>query len=107
MRALLTSRKSAPDAIIRMEISLRGVLRNCGLKLVLVLNGRYEAPVRELIAGNAMLEAVAEPMLGARAVLRREFAELEKLVRNLAKQDPVCRLLMTLPVSADSILYTS
>ena len=33
MRALLTSRKSVKDAIINMELSLRGVLRNFGLKL--------------------------------------------------------------------------
>ena len=87
MRALLTSRKSVLDAIIRMEISLRGVLRNFGLKLGLISKGRYEARVRELVAGNAMLEAAAEPILGARAALRRELAELEKLVRTLARQD--------------------
>ena len=97
MRALLTSRKSVLDAIVRMELSLRGVLRNFGLKLGQVSKGRYEARVRELVAGDAMLEAAAEPMLGARAALRRELAGLEKLVRNLAKQDPVCRLLMTMP----------
>ena len=97
MRALLTSRKSVQDAIIRMEISLRGVLRNFGLKLGPVSKGRYEARVRELVAGNAMLEAAAEPILGARAALRRELAELEKLVRNLARQDRACRLLMTMP----------
>ena len=97
MRALLTSRKSVLDAIVRMEVSLRGVLRNFGLKLGLVSKGRYEARVRELVASNAMLEAAAEPILHARAALRRELAELEKLVRDLARQDPVCRLLMTMP----------
>ena len=61
MRALLTSRKSVKDAIINMELSLRGVLRNFGLKLGQVSKGRYEARVRGLIAGNAMLEAAAEP----------------------------------------------
>ena len=85
MRALLTSRKSVLDAIIRMEISLRGVLRNFGLKLGRVSKGRYEARVRELVAGNAMLEAAAEPILRARADLRRELAGLEKLVRTLAR----------------------
>ena len=60
-RALLSSRKSVKDAIIDMELSLRGVLRNFGLKLGQVSKGRYEARVRELIAGNAMLDAAAEP----------------------------------------------
>ena len=88
MRALLTSRKSVLDALTDMELSLRGVLRNFGLKLGHVSKGRWETRVRELIAGNAMLEAAAEPILRARAALRRELAGLEKLVRNLARQDP-------------------
>ena len=54
------------DAIVRMEISLRGVLRNFGLKLGQVSKGRYDARVRELIAGDAMLEAAAEPILPER-----------------------------------------
>ena len=44
-----------------------------------------------------MLEAAAEPILRARRALRRELAGLEKLVRKLAVEDPVCRLLMTMP----------
>ena len=97
MRAVLTSRKSVLNALTDMELSLRGVLRNFGLKLGHVSKGRYEARVRELTAGNPMLEAAAEPILRARAGLRRELADLETLVRNIAKQDPVCRLLMTMP----------
>ena len=96
-RALLSSLKSVKDALINMELSLRGVLRNFGLKLGQVSKGRYEARVRELIASNAMLEAAAEPILRARQALRHELAGLEKLVRNLAGKDPVCRLLMTMP----------
>ena len=97
MRALLTSRRSVKDALTDMELSARGVLRNFGLKLGQVSKGRWEARVRELIAGNAMLEAAAEPILRARVALRRELAGLEKLVRDLAREDPVCRLLMTMP----------
>ena len=96
-RALLSSRKSVKDALINMELSLRDVLRNFGLKLGPVSKGRWEARVREVIAGNAMLEAAAEPILRARAALRRELTGLEKLVRDLAGKDPVCRLLMTMP----------
>ena len=97
MRALLSSRKSVKDVLIKIELSLRGVLRNFGLKLGRVSKGCWEARVRELIAGNALLEAAAEPILRARAGLRRELAGLEKLVRHLAIDDPVCRLLMTMP----------
>ena len=97
VRALLSSRKSVLNVLTDLELSLRGVLRNFGLKLGQVSKGRYEARVRELIAGNAMLEAAAEPILRARADLRGELAGLEKLVRRLAREDRVCRLLMTMP----------
>ena len=93
----MSSRKSVKDVLIKIELSLRGVLRNFGLKLGRVSKGCWEARVRELIAGNALLEAAAEPILRARAGLRRELAGLEKLVRHLAIDDPVCRLLMTMP----------
>ena len=69
MRALLTSRRSLVDALTDMELSLRGVLRNFGLKLGRVSKGRYEARVRELVASNTMLEAAAEPILRARGRL--------------------------------------
>ena len=93
VRALLSSRKSVLNVLTDLELSLRGVLRNFGLKLGQVSKGRYKARVRELIAGNAMLEAAAEPILRARADLRRELAGLEKLVRRLTREDWVCRLL--------------
>ena len=97
VRALLSARRSVVDALTDLELSLRGVLRNFGLKLGRVSKGRYAARVRELVAGNAMLEAAAEPILRARAALRRELAGLERRVRELARQDPVCRLLRTMP----------
>lgn len=44
-----------------------------------------------------MLEAATAPMLRARASLRHELAGLERQVRLLAQEDPLCRLLMTMP----------
>ena len=78
MRALLTARRAIQKAAIDVELSLRGVLRNFGLKLGKVSKGGYEARVRELAAGNAMLETMAEAMLRARAALRAELAGLER-----------------------------
>ena len=44
MRALLTSRKSVQDALTNLELSLRGVLRNFGLKLGQGLQGPLRGP---------------------------------------------------------------
>ncbi len=57
----------------------------------------FEARVRELAEGNAMLEAAVAPILRARTALRTELAQLEKLVRDLAAKDPACQLMMTMP----------
>ena len=43
------------------------------------------------------METMAEAMLRARAALREELAGLERRLRDLAKQDAACRLIMTMP----------
>jgi len=96
-RALLSARKAIQKALIDLELSLRGVLRNFGLKMGKVSKGRYEDRVRELIDGNTMLEATAQPILTLRKGIRTELARLEKKLRDLVKDDPECRLLMTMP----------
>lgn len=97
MRALLSSRKAIQQAVSSLELSIRGVLRNFGLKMGQVAKGRFEQRVLELAEGNPMLEAAANPILSARRALRQELAGVEKLLRDHAKSDPVCRHLMTMP----------
>ncbi len=97
MRALLSARKAVQQAAINLEQSIRGVLRNFGLKMGRVAKGRFEARVQELTEGNPMLEAAANPILASRRMLRQELASLEKVLRNHAKEDPVCHTLMTMP----------
>lgn len=67
------------------------------LKVGAISRGRYNMRVRELVEGNALLEAATVAMLKSRAALRSELANLEREVRGLARDDPVCRLLMTMP----------
>lgn len=97
VRATLTARKAIQQNMIALEMSLRGLLRNFGLKVGAISRGRFEHRIRELAEGNAMLETATNPMLRARASLRQELAGLEKLVRQIAQDDPVCLRLMTMP----------
>ena len=97
VRALLGARKAIQQGMIALELSLRGLLRNFGLKVGAISRGRFDVRIRELAEGNAMLEAATAPMLRARASLRHELAGLERQVRLLAQEDPICRLLMTMP----------
>lgn len=97
VRSLLSARKAVQQGMISLEMSLRGLLRNFGLKVGAISRGRFEHRIQELTTGNAMLEAATEPMLRARAALRQELAGLERYVRGLAQEDEVCQRLMSMP----------
>ena len=96
-RALLCSRNALVEGIIRLELSVRGILRNFGLKLGRVSKGCWEERVRELSSDNAMLSDAVAPILRLRAQMRGELAMMTKRVRSLAMSDATCRQLMTMP----------
>ena len=96
-RMLLTSRKLLQRKLLDVEFDLRGTLRNFGLKVGVVSGGRYEARVRELVAGFPRLAAIAEPLLSVRRVMRQQLAVLHKMLLDTVRDDPVCRRLMTAP----------
>jgi transposase len=97
VRALLVGRKLLQGKLVDVELSLRGLLRGFGLKLGEVSRGRFAARVRELAAGQPMLERVVEPMLRAREALRTEYQVLHRAVLAIVRGDAVCRRLMTVP----------
>jgi transposase len=97
VRALLVGRKLLQGKLVDVELSIRGLLRGFGLKLGEVSRGRFAARVRELAAGQPMLERVVEPMLRAREALRTEHQVLHRAVLALVRGDAVCRRLMTVP----------
>ncbi len=79
VRAVLGARKAIQQGMIALELSVRGLLRNFGLKVGAISRGRYEHRIRELVDGNSMLQAATCPMLRARATMRQELAGLEPL----------------------------
>jgi transposase len=97
VRALLVGRKLLQGKLVDVELGIRGLLRGFGLKLGDVSKGRFAARVRELAAGQPMLERVVEPMLRARDALRAEFHVLHRAVLAIVREDAVCRRLMTVP----------
>jgi transposase len=97
VRTLLSARKLLQSKLFDVEMSLRGMLRNFGLKVGHTTPQRFAARIGELVAGQATLEAVAAALIAAHEVLRRELAGLDKRVRGLAGADPRVRLLMSAP----------
>jgi transposase len=97
VRALLVARKLLLGKLLDVEISIRGILRGFGLKLGLVTRKSFESRVRELCAGQMMLEQVGSAMLAARSSLQAEYSKLHKELLSIVRKDEVCRRLMTTP----------
>jgi transposase len=96
-RAVLTARKLLQNKLHDVEASLRGTLRGFGLKVGKTTPMRFAGRIRELVAGQASLQAIAEALLAVHAVLLREFNGFERRVRTMARQDARARLLMSTP----------
>jgi transposase len=106
LRALLSARKLVQSKLHDVAMSLRGILRGFGLKVGRVTPRQFPGRVRELVAGQATLEVVAEALLAAHAVLKRELAGFERRLRTMARDDARARLLMSAPGVATIVSLT-
>jgi len=95
LRAMLGARKFIQSKLRDTENHLRGILRGFGLKVGKTTAKSFPGRIRELVAGQANLEVIAQAMLEAHAVLLREFNGFEKRVRRMAREHAKARLLMT------------
>jgi len=105
-RAMLTARKLVQKMLHEVEMSLRGVLRGFGLKVGKTTPVQFEARTRELVAGHPSLEVIAQSLLAARAVLRRELNAFERRLRAMARCDTRARLLMSVPAVGTIVSLT-
>lgn len=97
LRALLTARKVCQSKMIDIEISVRGILRNFGMKVGLTTKNDYEDRIRVLIAEDRMLQIAIEPLLAARVAIREQYTILHKAMQQVSRNDEVCQRLMTAP----------
>lgn len=97
LRMLLRHRKLLQAKALDVENDLRGTLRNFGLKVGVASGRRFEARIRELVAGDADLAAMAEPLLVVRQVLREQAAAVHRRLIVMAREDAVAQRLMTIP----------
>ena len=96
-RMLLVNRQQLLTKAQDIENSVRGSLKVFGLRIGIVSRRVFEARVLELVADHQIIGAITEPMLRVRRVLLEAFDELDRLCRRVARQDAVCRRLMTVP----------
>ena len=97
VRAVLTARKLVQNKLHDVEMHLRGILRNFGLKVGRTAPKGFAGRIGELVAGHATLEEIASALLSVHEVLSREFAGLEKRVRAMARASQLVRRFMTAP----------
>jgi len=86
LRAMLTARKLMQSKLRDVENHLRGILRGFGLKVGGTTARSFAGRIRELVAGQANLEAIAQALLAVHAVLLRQFNGFEKRVRMMARE---------------------
>lgn len=96
-RALLAARKMLQEKALAIENDIRGLLRNFGLKVGIVGVVGFEPRIHDLVEGVPELADIMEPLLDARRVLREKLAKLHRKVLLLARDNEVCRRLMTIP----------
>jgi transposase len=96
-RARLAARETLVRQVRDLENSVRGLLRGFGLRVPVLLRGRWSAAIRSLVEGHPSLPITFEPLLQAREALRQQLAVLDRQVRDAAREDHVCRQLMTAP----------
>ena len=63
------------------------LLRGFGLKMGKVTRKQFEARVRELYTGHAMLEQIFSAMLTARSALQTEYTKLHKALLAIVRKD--------------------
>jgi transposase len=97
IRMLLVNGQQLLTMALDLENSVRGSLKVFGLRIGTVTRTAFESRVLELIGEDRGLNAITEPMLRVRRVLLDEFERLDRLCRQLARRDTVCRRLMTIP----------
>jgi len=106
VRAMLTARKLVQSKLRDVENSLRGILRGFGLKVGKVTEREFAGRINELVGGHAHLQMIAGALLAVRAVLRKEFAALEKQTRQTARSEARARLLMSVPAVGPIVALT-
>jgi transposase len=96
-RALLGARAQLVGMTTRLSNHIRGLLKTFGLLPGAMRGLPFDRRVEALLADRGDLAPIVRPMLAAWRQLREQIAAFDKEVRALAKNDPTCRRLMSVP----------
>jgi transposase len=78
-------------------LSIRRSLKAFGIRIGGTGRGGFAQAVREAVAGDALVSALIDAMLNARAALWQEYCRLHDLVVKLVASHELCRRFMQIP----------
>lgn len=94
---LLVNRNLLLGKLQDIENSVRGSLKVFGLRLGKVTKRSFETRALELVEDHPKLAAITLPLLRVRRVLLEEFSGLDRIALKIARNDTICRRLMSVP----------
>lgn len=97
LRSLLVARRTVLNEMRSIENVVRAILREAGVKLGTPARAKFAAAVHERAGEDAAVMAMVAPLLKVLAVMLEQLAVLTKHVQEAAREDAVCRRLMTAP----------
>jgi len=97
LRLLLNQRTNLKRKFLDIENAIRHSIKAFGLKIGQISRAKFEARVRELVAGDKLIAGLTECMLRARAALWQEYLKLHNLVVAIVARDEVCARFMRIP----------
>ncbi len=98
LRTLLAGRKQLVGARVTLEQHIRGTLKTFGIKLGVVTAAGFSDKITMLTKGcDALVKSCMQALLAARKEMLLQENALDKQCKMLAKEDDVCKRLMTIP----------
>src|SRR5215208_6614096 len=96
-RSLLVARRTVLNEMRSIENVVRAVLREGGLKLGTPSRAAFAERVRDLMAEDASVKPLVDPLLTILVTMLDQFARLTKQVLDIVRREKVCRRLMSVP----------
>lgn len=97
LRSLLVARRTVLNEMRSIENVVRAILREAGIKLGTPARAKFSVTVRERAGDDADVMKMVTPLLKVLSVMLDQLGALTKQVLAAAREDAVCRQLMTAP----------
>ncbi len=96
-RALLGARAQLVGMSTRVSNNIRGILKTFGVLPGAVRGMRFDRRIEAHLVDRPDLEPIVAPLLTTWRLLRDQITAFDKMIRSVARENPDCRLVMSVP----------